>query len=124
LFEIIPPLALPPLLVSVPSPRTERPPFEPVLSRMMPVAVPPLEPMLRNVRPLAPILVLVTFSAVAVVVASVLLAPVTVTVPPPVAAKAALVPVESVRPPEKAIVEPVLLDNETPAPEVTFIVPA
>jgi hypothetical protein len=49
---------------------------------------------------------------------SVLLEPVTLTVPPPVAVNAALVPVETV------MVEPVLLVNETPAPEVTLSVPA
>ncbi len=44
--------------------------------------------MLRNVSPLAPMVVLATLSAVPVVVASVLAAPVTLMVPPPVAVKA------------------------------------
>src|SRR5215831_11559373 len=48
----------------------------------------------RNVRPLEPMVVLATLRAVPVVVVSVLLDPVTFTVPPPVAAKALLEPVE------------------------------
>src|SRR5215218_4586284 len=74
-------------------PVTVRPPLAPVLSRLIPIpAVPEAVPaeMLWNVRPLAPIVVFWTFSAVPVVVARVLVAPVTLTVPPPVAVKAAL----------------------------------
>jgi hypothetical protein len=78
---------------------------------------------LRNFKPPAPIVVFATLSAVPVVVVRVLAVSVDVTVPPPVATKAGLVPVLSVRVPVKPIVEPVLLVSETPAPEVTFIVP-
>ena len=53
--------------------------------------------------------VLATLSAVPVVVVRVLAAPVTVTVPPPVAVKAGLVPVDSCTPPVKLMVAPVLL---------------
>ena len=72
--------------------------------------------MLRKVRPLAPMVVLATFSAVPVVVASVLAAPVTLTVPPPVAVKAATVPVESWTPPVRLMVAPVLLVRLMPSP--------
>ena len=97
----------------------------PVWFRMMPFGA-PLAEMLRNVRPLAPIVVLATLSAVPVVVVIVLTrAPAaglhgfssqTLTVPPPVAVKAALAPVDSSRPPEKVIVAPVLLVSEMPLP--------
>src|SRR5215213_7325335 len=122
--EIVPPVPFPPSVVFVPSPVTVSPPELPVPSRMIPSAEPPLELILTNVSPPAPMVVFVTLRAVPVVAASVLVAPVTVTVPPPVAAKAALAPVERVTPPVKEIVEPVLLDNETPPPEVTLSVPA
>src|SRR4051794_20207703 len=76
-------LHVPPLAVTV------RPPRAPVVSRMMPFADPlPFDVMLRKVRPLAPIVVLLTLSAVAVVVARVLAVLVDVTVPPPEALKA------------------------------------
>ena len=91
--------------------------------------------MLRNVSPLAPIVVLATFSAVPVVVvmvfttsrsrriARVLVA--TFTVPPPVAVNAALAPVDSVMPPLKVNVDAALLPvSETPAPDVTLSEPA
>ena len=94
---------------------------------MMPVLEPPLLEMLRNSRLFAPIVVLATLSAVAVVVVIVLTsAPVaaglhgfssqTLIVPPPVAVNAALAPVERTRPPEKVIVAPVLLVSEMPLP--------
>ena len=71
--------------------------------------------------------VALTLSAVPVVVVILLIsAPVaaglhgfsshTFTVPPPVAVKALLAPVESTRPPLKLIVAPVLLVSETPLP--------
>src|SRR4051812_48127278 len=122
--EIVPPVLFPPTVVFAPSPVTVSPPELPVLSRMIPSAEPPLELMLPTVSPLAPIVVLATLSAVPVVVVSVLVVPVTVTVPPPVAVKAPLAPVERVTPPVKVIVEPVLFVSETPAPEVTLSVPA
>src|SRR4051812_7469557 len=107
-------------------PVTVRPPLLPVLSKLMPTpAVPEAVPALTawKLRPLAPIVVFATLSAVALLVDRVLLAPVAVTVPPPVAVKAGSEPVLSVSAPVKAIVEPVLLVSETPTPEVTFIVP-
>jgi hypothetical protein len=59
--------------------------------------------------------VLLTFSAVPVVVVIVLV-PVTLTVPPPVAANAGFAPVLEVRPPVKLIVAPVLVDRLMPLP--------
>ena len=66
--------------------------------------------MLWNVSPLAPMVVLATFSAVPVVVAIVLTVPVTLTVPPPVAWNPPpLVASMSSPPPVKLMVAPVLL---------------
>ena len=59
----------------------------PVLLSTMPLAAPFDAITLRKVRPLAPMVVLATLSAVPVVVASVFVDPVTLTVPPPVALK-------------------------------------
>src|SRR5438046_6158364 len=77
---------VPPLPADAP-PATVRPPLAPVVLRMMPFVGPlaavPAE-MLRKVNPLAPMVVLATFRALAVVVVSTLLLPVTATVPPPV----------------------------------------
>ena len=60
---------------ALPDPRTDRPPLEPVLLSTMPLAGPdapvPAE-MLLNFRPLAPMVVFATLSAVAVVVVRVL----------------------------------------------------
>src|SRR5262245_22367079 len=79
---------------------------------------PPLAEILRKVKPLAPIVVFATFSAVPVGVVSVLtivvLFCVTLTVPPPVAVKAGFAPVLSATPPVKLIVAPVLLVRLTP----------
>src|SRR4051812_23659272 len=102
LFEIVPPVQLAALVQVPPLAVTVRPPV-PAPFRMMPLLEPlPLEVMLRKVRPLVPIVVLATFSAVAVVVVSVftivLLFCVALTVPPPVAANAALAPVLRLRP--------------------------
>ena len=73
-----------------PLPLTVSPPVAPVLFRMMPaLLLLPVESMLRKVIPLAPIVVLATFRAVPVVEVIVLVAPVTFTVPPPVAVKPA-----------------------------------
>ena len=98
--------------------------------------VAPLEEMLRNSRLFDPMFVLVTFSAVPVVVVSVLTRPPvapglqgfsshTFTVPPPVAVKPALLPVDSEIPPEKVIVVPVLFVREIPllVPPESLIAP-
>src|SRR5258706_13143892 len=85
----------------------------------------PFDVILRNSNLFAPMVVLTTLSAVPVVVVSVLTnAPVaaalhgfssqTLTVPPPVAVKAAIAEVESVRPPEKVIVALLLVISATP----------
>jgi len=60
--------------------------------------------------------VLATSNAIPVVVDRVLVAPVTLTVPPAVAVKAALPPVAAASPPLKLIVAPVLLARSTPVP--------
>src|SRR5215218_3301868 len=125
MFWRIPPEPSPPTDV-FPLPVTIRRPLDPVELSTIPfvgllTAVP--AEMLLNVRFDAPIDVVVTLSAVPVVVVSVLAAPVTVTVPPPVAANAALVPVERVIVLVKDIVEPVLPVRESPAPDVTLSVP-
>src|SRR5262245_50250716 len=100
-----------------PLPVTISPPLDPVLLRTMPLVGPlaavPAE-MLRKVGPRAPMFVLVTFRAVPVVVAIVLVEPVTLTVPPPVALKALLAPVDNVTPPLNVIVPLVLLVSEMP----------
>ena len=77
---------------------------------------PPFDEMLRNVSPLAPMVVPVTFKAVPVVVVSVLDVPVTLTVPPPFAVKALLMPVLAVMPPVKLIVLPGLVSRLMPSP--------
>ena len=91
MFWIVPPL--PSLATEPAAPVTVKPPDAPVLFRKMPFE-PPFEEMLRNVRPLAPMVVLATLSAVPVVVVSVftieVLFCVALTVPPPVALKAVL----------------------------------
>src|SRR5262245_52234607 len=98
--------------------------------------VAPLDEMLRNVRPVPPIVVLATLSAVPVVVVMVLTSgPVaaaahgcssqTSTVPPLVAVKAGLAPVDNVNPPRNVIGEPSLLSRKIPplvsvtGPEIT-----
>src|SRR5207247_8737335 len=63
-----------------------------------------------------------TFSAIPVVVASVLLAPVTLTVPLPVALRALLLPVLAVTPPVRLIVAPVFPVRLMPVP-VSLIAP-
>src|SRR4051794_40653171 len=107
LFAIVPPVPETPL------PATVSPPLAPVAFTMMPLDEPPFDEMLRNVIPLPPIVVFATFSAVPLVVASVLMMLelfwVTLTVPPPVAVNAVLVPVLRATPPVKLIVAPVLL---------------
>ena len=73
-----------------------KPPLVPVVFRIILLAA-PLDEMLRKVRPLAPMVVLATLSAVAVVDVSVLtmdvLFCVALTMPPPVAVNAAFEPV-------------------------------
>src|SRR6478752_618786 len=118
------PWIVPPVQVGVagvqapPLPVTLRP-LAPVAVRMIPFAgsvLLPVTAILRNVRPLAPIVVLATLSAVPVVVVNVLtmlvLFCVALTVPPPVAVNAALVVVLKLRPPVKVIVAPVLVVSE------------
>ena len=75
-----------------------------------------------NVSPDAPIVVPSTLSAVPLVVASVLFAPVRLTVPPPVALKALLAPLLTMTPPVKLIVAPVFKLRLTPVP-VSLIAP-
>src|SRR5437588_4893272 len=105
-------------------PLTLRPPLDPVALKLMPLTA-PLAEMLRNSRLLLPIVVLVTVSAVPVVVVRVLTnAPVapglqgfssqTLTVPPPVALNAGFPPVLSDSPPLKVIVPPVFEDRSMP----------
>src|SRR5438046_8144358 len=109
---------VPPLPADAP-PATVRPPLAPVVLRTMPFAGPlapvPAE-MLRKVRPLAPMVVFATFKAIAVAVVSTLLLPVTDPVAPPVAVKAAFAPVLTEMPPEKVLVEPVLVVSVMPLP--------
>src|SRR4051812_6858716 len=96
-FWIVPPLG------AAPVPVTVSPPLDPVVLSTIPLGA-PFADMLRNVSPLPPIVVFATLSAVPVVVASVLVAPVTFAVPPLVALKAAFVPVERLTPPENVTV--------------------
>ena len=104
-----------PPLPALPVPVTVKPPLVPVVSRFMPLSA-PFEEMLWKVRPGAPIVVLATFRAVPEVVVSVFAAPVTATVPPPVAANAAFAPVLAVTPPVKETVAPVLELRVMPVP--------
>ena len=104
-----------PPLPALPVPVTVKPPLVPVVSRSMPLSA-PFEEMLWKVRPGAPIVVLATFRAVPEVVVSVFAAPVTATVPPPVAANAAFAPVLAVTPPVKETVAPVLELRAMPVP--------
>ena len=113
MFWSVPPEAL---LLLPASPITIRPPLGPVLFRMIPFA-PPLAEILRKIRFPAPMDVLTTFSAVPVVVIRVLVAFVALTMPPPVALKAGLAPVESVSAPMKLTVEPVFALRLTPVPD-------
>src|ERR1043166_1454443 len=127
LFSEIPIAALwidPPVHVATdeqlpPLPLTVRLPVAPVVFRMIPL-VAPFEVMLRNVRPAAPMVVFATLSAVPVVVASVfkmvVFFCVAVTVPPPVAAKAAFVAELIAMPPVKLIVAPVFVARLIPVP--------
>ena len=99
-------------------------PLAPVAVIMIPFAgsvLLPVTEILRNVRPLAPIVVLATLSAVPVVVVNVLtilvLFCVALTVPPPVAVKAALAPVLKFNPAVKLIVAPVFVVRVMPVPE-------
>jgi hypothetical protein len=116
------------LLALVPSPVIMKPPEVPVLFKTMPLrgsVAPELLPeeMLWNVSPLAPIVVLATFNAVAVFVLAgpvvalmVLPEPCTVTVPPPVASKPTPPVVLMTKPPlVKLMVAPVLEPKVTAA---------
>src|SRR5580765_7717438 len=108
-FWIVPPVEAEPVPVTV------RPPLVPVVLSTIPSAA-PFDEMLLKFSPLAPIVVFATFSAVPVVVASVLFDPVTLTVPPPVALNAVFAPVEAMTPPVRLIVAPVLLLRMIPLP--------
>src|SRR5438445_13560668 len=99
-----------------PLPVTLSPALVPVLVITMPLdglVLLPVTLILRNVRPLAPMVVFATLSAVPVVVVSVLtivvLFCVAVTVPPPVAVKALFAPVDNERPPVNATVAPLVV---------------
>src|SRR6266446_1079415 len=111
---MMPPEELPPTEV-LPSPATVRPPLAPVLLSTMPLAgsaPPSLLPaeMLLKFKPLAPMVVLATLRAVALVELMVLLLPVTLTaVAPPVALKPVPLLVVRFRPPVKLIVAPALV---------------
>src|SRR5258706_1221558 len=136
LLEMVPPVQVAAEVHVPPLPETVRPPV-PALSSTMPLALPlSFEVILRNSNLFAPMVVLTTLSAVPVVVVSVLTnAPVaaelhgfssqTLTVPPPVAVKAAFAEVESVRPPEKVIVALLLVVSDTPVlgPPLSEIAP-
>ena len=114
LLVIEPPVPLPPNEVLPPSPFTVSPPLAPVLSKIIPVADPPFEEILWKSKLLAPIVVFVTFKAVAVVVVIVLPEFVELMVPPPVAVKAAFVEVLNVKRPVKLIVAPVFVARLIP----------
>ena len=115
LFEMVPPVQVPDEVHAPPLPVTVKPPLEPVVLRMMPLAGPlALDVMLRKVSPLAPMLELATFRAVPVVAVSVLtivvLSCVALTVAPlPVALKATPEVVVRLSPPVKLTVPPVLV---------------
>ena len=113
--------SVPPLAAVVPVPVTVKKPA-PVLSSVIALVEPPFLLMLRKVRPLPPIVVPVTSSAVAVVVVSVLPEPVTSIVPPPVAEKALLAPVFAMMPPVKWNVAPLSPLSKRPVP-VSLIEP-
>src|ERR1700720_396041 len=112
-FWIVPPVPAPP------PPATVNTPEAPVLLSTMPLAGPeaavPADTLF-HLSPAAPIVVLATLTAVPVVVVTVLVVFVAVTVPPPVAVKPGLAPVDRVSAPVKLIVAPVLLDSEMPLP--------
>ena len=100
-------------------PVTVSPALDPVLLSITPFELFPLTEMLLNVNPLDPIVVPpAIFKAVPVVVVKVFtiveLFCVTFNVPPPVAVKAAFVPVERLIPPEKVKEPPVLFINDIP----------
>src|SRR5260221_5493220 len=117
-FWIVPPE---PLLAPPALPMTVNGPA-PVVLRLMRLAA-PLELTLRNFTPAPPIVVLLMLTPVPVVVTIVLAVFEAVTVPPPVALKAVLEPVERVRLPEKLIVAPVLLVSEMPVPPLFVMAP-
>ena len=70
-FWIAPPVQVPADVQLPPFPVIVKPPLVPVVFKIMPLAA-PFDDMLRNVRPLAPIVELVTLSAIPVVVEIVL----------------------------------------------------
>ena len=101
-----------------PLPVTVSPAVAPVLLSTMPL-VAPLAEMLVKCSPSPPIAVLATLRAVPVVVVRELWTPfgsLTTTVPPPVALKAGLDPVDRMSPPSKRTVATALADIEIPPP--------
>src|SRR4051794_7628100 len=118
--QVAEPVHEPPFPVTVKAPA-------PVVSSVIPLFVPPVDEMLRKVNPVPPIVVFCTISGEPDVVVSVLtivvLFWVTLTVPPLVAVKAALAPVERTRPPEKLMVPLSLLSRLTPVPPVLVTAP-
>src|SRR5450759_5062241 len=115
MFWITPP---DPLLLLPPSHVTDNQPNETVLFNRMPGTDAPFDEMLRKLNPLAPIMVFSMRNAVAVVVASVLLAPITLTAPLVLAnaLNALLAAVFRFTPLLKLTVVFVLLDIVTPVP--------
>src|SRR5262245_33219326 len=116
---------VPPLPAVVPVPVTINPPLEPVVLSTMPL-VAPLAEMSWNVTLLAPMLVLAMLRAVPVVEVMLLLEPMTLTVPPPVAEKPVPLVLSISSPPLlKLMVAPVLLESETAvdAPVFSVLVP-
>ena len=93
--------------------RSVRPAVEPVLFSTI-AFTPPAWTIFANLSPLAPMVVLVTSSALPVVVVRVFEAWSTSTVPPPVARKAALAPVDAVICPAKSSCVPVLFRSAMP----------
>src|SRR5688500_659573 len=120
---MVPPVALPPTLVFVPSPVTVRPAVAPVVSRLMPLPVAAPELMLLKLRPPAPIVLLLTFSPVPLAALMTLLLPVTAMAAAPLVAlnPAPVVVAISSPPLAKLMVAPSLLSRFTPAdvPELT-----
>src|SRR5262245_3416211 len=132
LVRLMPPVAdvllliVPPEPAVDPMPVTVSPLVLPVVVSTIPEFAPAVvDVMLRNVRPVPPMVVLATFNAVPVVVVMVLTSgPVaaaahgfssqTSTVPPLVAVKAGLAPVDNVNPPRNVIAEPSLLSRKMP----------
>src|SRR5262249_3427870 len=123
---IDPPVQVGAATVQVPPlPVTVRPPLEPVVSSLMPLAA-PLDDIDWKVKFELPIVVFATLSAVPVVVASVLAGGWALRVRARVGVRGGLVPVERVTPPLRLMVAPVSLVRlmPCPVPPVSVICPA